>query len=283
MWWGATLVNPPPPPPAALQLVLLPEAEDLAAAQALDGRTGFPVPTWCSRPRDSSAPSRTVRSAATGAVDVGIVPAGEYLVEASRWLSAAERAQLPAGQDVTGWVLRPGSHGAGGDGPRPMAVPASHRRSLVISEWAFNVGEQPGLGDYQYGALRALQQYRFDGLSRWHGPRPRDELGLRLSELPVHSGQPAAARSLAADGGVEDVPTTSRNLAIAWTCPSNVGAGRSGQQSRCVIRPTWFAPSPDPEGPTHRSPLTAHRLLLTAHRSLLTPHFSLLTIKCPGC
>jgi hypothetical protein len=150
---GATLVNPPPPPPAALQLVLLPDSEDVAAAQALGWVTGIPHADVVLTPPDSSAPSRPGRSSAAGVVDFGTVPAGNYLLEASRWLSAAERAQLPAGQDVNGWVVRAYLAVQAGGGPQSIPVPASHRRSLVISEWAFNVGEQPGLGSYQFGGF----------------------------------------------------------------------------------------------------------------------------------
>jgi hypothetical protein len=107
-------------------------------------------------PRDSSAPSRPGRSSAAGVVDFGMVPAGNYLLEASRGLSAADRAQLPAGQDVNGWVVRAYLAVQAGGGPQPIAVPASHRRSLVISEWAGNVGDVPGLGSYPFGGFVEL-------------------------------------------------------------------------------------------------------------------------------
>jgi hypothetical protein len=107
-------------------------------------------------PRDSSAPSRPGRSSAAGVVDFGMVPAGNYLLEASRWLSAAERAQLPAGQDVNGWVVREYVTVDVGAGQQSIALPASHRRSLVISEWAFNIAGIPGIGAYEFSGFLEL-------------------------------------------------------------------------------------------------------------------------------
>jgi len=82
-----------------------------------------------------------------------------------------------------------GSHGAGGrwaaaHGGAGEPPPVAGDQRMGVQCWGAARSRRLSIR----GLCGALQQYRFDGLSRWHGPRPRDELGLRLSELPVHSG-----------------------------------------------------------------------------------------------
>ncbi len=149
---GLTTVPPPPPPPpsGALILQLIPVAEDQTAAQALGWGATIPGADVTLTPTDSSAAARTVRSTALGTADFGIVGAGTYLVEASRWLSAGETVSLPAGQDVDGWFVK--TRIAGGGGVTTISVPASRRKGLVISEWAFNIAAPPPVNQtYNYG------------------------------------------------------------------------------------------------------------------------------------
>jgi hypothetical protein len=74
-----------------------------------------------------------VKSDANGEV-VADLPAGDYEIWATRWLSPDERAATPAIEGVTGWVTRAAKRlSASGTVLLPLA--ASRRRSLVISEW----------------------------------------------------------------------------------------------------------------------------------------------------
>jgi hypothetical protein len=87
--------------------------------------------------------------------DFGEIASKNYIVEVRRWLTATETARLPAGQDVDGWAAR-ATIAATGAGSQTLAVPASRRKSLVISEWAFNNAGFPGIGDYPYGGFLEL-------------------------------------------------------------------------------------------------------------------------------
>ena len=143
---------PPPPPPAGFRIALRPDAEDLAPAQALGWSVGIPGAEVTLTPTDSSFPTRTVTSSAAGEADFGETAPKSYIVEVRRWLTATEIAQLPAGQDVDGWAAR-ATITAGSSGTEILAVPASRRRSLTISEWAFNNAGFPGIGDYPFGGF----------------------------------------------------------------------------------------------------------------------------------
>lgn len=154
---GTTIVvPPPPPPPAGFRIVVTPDAEDLAPAQALGWNAGIPGAEVTLTPTDSSLPTRTVTSSAAGVADFGDITPKNYIVEVRRWLSAAEMARLPAGQDVDGWAARAFIPVAAGGGTQPLTVPASRRKSLVISEWAFNNAGFPGIGDYPFGGFLEL-------------------------------------------------------------------------------------------------------------------------------
>jgi hypothetical protein len=146
---GSTeIVTPPPPPASGFTLRFVPEPEDGATAAALGWGGGLPGLTVTLTPADSSRPARTFTSEGDGTVAIPDLVAGDHIVEASRWLTAAERAELASGDDGDGFatrtVLRTGV------GSTTIGVPASRRRSLVISEWAFNAS------GYYYGGYLAL-------------------------------------------------------------------------------------------------------------------------------
>jgi hypothetical protein len=128
----------------------------VVAAQALGWSAGIPGADVTLTPTDSSFPTRTVTSSATGVADFGEIASKNYIVEVRRWLTATETARLPAGQDVDGWVARATIPAAAGASTQTLAVPASRRRSLVISEWAFNNAGFPGIGDYPFGGFLEL-------------------------------------------------------------------------------------------------------------------------------
>jgi hypothetical protein len=103
-------------------------------------------------PADSSAPPRALLSSATGAVEVGPIASGDYIVEGRRWLTAAERSTLPANQDVLGWVIRSLIRFSGNGGDRTVPMPASRRRGLMIGEWGFNWAALPPVNEtYRFG------------------------------------------------------------------------------------------------------------------------------------
>lgn len=141
---GTTIVNPPPPPPPAnFVLTLRPDVEDQASAQALGWGTVVPDVDVTLTPKDPAlgAP-QSHRATAAGTVTLAQLAAGVYVVEAKRWLSEAERGRLPAGDDAIGFVAKAYVRAEVGGGPANVSVPASRRRSLVISEF-FNHYSQP--------------------------------------------------------------------------------------------------------------------------------------------
>jgi hypothetical protein len=62
-------------------------------------------------------------------------------------LTAAERINLPANQDVLGWVAKSPARFTGAGGDRPIAMYASRRKGLVISERSFNIAAPPPVNE----------------------------------------------------------------------------------------------------------------------------------------
>jgi hypothetical protein len=88
-----------------------------------------------------------------GLASISDLPDGTYLVELRRLLNANEMARLGSGEDVVGFIARE-LVTRGGD---TLRVPASHRRSVVISEWAFQpLWAGPGVGWYSFGGYLEL-------------------------------------------------------------------------------------------------------------------------------
>ncbi len=152
-----TFTEAPPAPPTEYRVVLRPDPEDLTAAEAL-GWSGIPDAEVTLTPSDSSVPALTMRTSPEGNADFGSIPSGNYILWARRWLSEAELA-TPGIGDVDAWVAKanvtPGSRA----GPDTVKVPASHRRSLVISEWAFNFTFDPVLAPFGYPFSGFLELY----------------------------------------------------------------------------------------------------------------------------
>jgi hypothetical protein len=145
-----TVVTPPPPPTTDLTLVLQPLAEDAAIAATLGWSLGIPDADVVITPLDGSVSPLTVKSDASGEVVVDL-PAGDYEIWASRWLSQDERAATPAIEGVTGWVTRVGRR-LSASGTVALDMSASRRRSLLVSEWWFNNRIDPVLGEsYVWG------------------------------------------------------------------------------------------------------------------------------------
>ncbi len=148
------LVRPQPRTAAELSVRVVPDPEDAPVAQRLGWTDGIPDAEVVLTPVDSSAPPDTARTGADGVAEFGSVPSGGYYVEAHRWLTPAELAQV-APDSVSGWVVGARIK-APGVGTASVRAVASMRRSLVLSEWSFNSAFRSGLGTYQYGGYLEL-------------------------------------------------------------------------------------------------------------------------------
>jgi hypothetical protein len=134
----------------------VPTQDDLATAAALGWQGGIPGAAVTLTPENTSIASRSFTSSAQGTVTIPDLAAGDYVVEATRWLTAAELATLPPGDDGYGFttqhLLRVSTASPGAQ----LSAPASRRKPLVISEWFFNTGRVPGVGTYSYGGYIEL-------------------------------------------------------------------------------------------------------------------------------
>jgi hypothetical protein len=154
---GSTeIVTPPPPPASGFTLRFVPEPEDGATAAALGWGSGLPGLTATLTPTDSSRPARVFTSDPAGTVAIPDLVAGDYMLEATRWLTAAERAELASGDDGDGFATRTVLRASTGTGSETVAVPASRPHGLVLSEWAFNHFGLPGIGAYTYDGFLEL-------------------------------------------------------------------------------------------------------------------------------
>ena len=143
------LVTPPRVSVGEFTLTFAPNPEDLETATALGWQDGIPGLSVTVTPSDSSSAPWEATASASGTLTLRDLAAGDYIVAASRWLTEPERVQLPAGDDAVGFASKR-TIGIGGSASARVEVPASRRKSLVISEWAFNVH------GYQYGGFLEL-------------------------------------------------------------------------------------------------------------------------------
>jgi hypothetical protein len=151
-----TLVAPAGPRVGPLTLLVQADSEDAAPARELGWSSGIPDAVVTLTAQDSTVAPQTGRTDAGGRVSFPQVVAGGYAVEAHRWLNAAELGRLVPGEDVIGFATLAGvSHDASA-GSHSVFAPASRRRSLIISEWAFVPGYKPGLGGYVFGGFLEL-------------------------------------------------------------------------------------------------------------------------------
>ena len=150
------VITPPPPPPTPFVLQFRADAEDAASAEALGWQAGLQDVDLTLQPEDTTkGPPRTFRGTAQGSVTLSDLAPGGYRVEAHRWLSAAERRRLAPGDDAVGFVISTVIVAAPSV-TRTVSMPASRRRSLIISEWAFNVGVTAPFESYAWGGYLEL-------------------------------------------------------------------------------------------------------------------------------
>ena len=149
------VLTPPPPPPTAFSVRLVADPEDSASARALGWSAELPAADVVVTPSDSSRPPVTLQTAASGDLPLSGVPVGDYEVRIARWLTPTEVARLPLGDNTIGFATTAALRVAT-TGSDQVAVPASRRRGLVISEHGFNYLRDPVAGYYPYGGYLEL-------------------------------------------------------------------------------------------------------------------------------
>jgi len=141
-----------------LVLSIQADPEDGAVARELRWSRGISGAEVTVSPADADTaagpPVAVLRTDSTGTASVPDLPDGQYFIDVGRLLTTAEMAGLTPGDDAVGFMAR----AVVKRGPVTLQVPASHRRSVVISEWSFN-GEYDRAnkyGDYNFGGYLEL-------------------------------------------------------------------------------------------------------------------------------
>ena len=147
---GTDIITPPPPPAAEFVLTFVPHPEESTTSAALGWQSAIPGISGTIVPADSSVPAKDFTASARGKVALSGLTAGAYIVEAAGWLTPTEGGRLGASDDAIGYAGRWTVQIAAGSGAATMETPASRRRGLVISEWAFNAH------GYDYGGFLEL-------------------------------------------------------------------------------------------------------------------------------
>jgi hypothetical protein len=133
-----TVVQPAAAAHGPLSLLLLPDPEDSAVARKVGWSAGVPGAVVTVSPANADTavgpPIAVLTSDSAGRVSIPDLVDGHYLVEVQRLLTAGEMARLAATEDVVGFMANTTVE----RGEDTVVVPGSHRRSIVISEWAFN-------------------------------------------------------------------------------------------------------------------------------------------------
>ena len=153
---GTELVTPPRAPVTTITLEFRADPEDLATAVALGWANGIPGVAVTLAPEDSAtgAPQQ-LQGSDSGTLTLDPLAGGRYVVDAVRWLTDAERAQLPFGDDAVGFVARIPLNTASAQAQMPVRLVASRRRGIVISEWKGDPIQAAGTEGYSFsGYLR---------------------------------------------------------------------------------------------------------------------------------
>ncbi len=150
------VTEPPPLEPTDFTLTMRAHPEDAAVARELGWAGGIPNLEVRIEPMTGGAPARVVTTGADGAVRMVALEPGSYLISATRMLSEAERSRLGTGSDVVAFVGDDVIAVNASTRTATVELPASRRRSLVISEWAFVRPESPGRDSYLFGGYLEL-------------------------------------------------------------------------------------------------------------------------------
>jgi len=151
-----TVIEPAAKGSGALTLTIQPDPEDTAVAHAVGWSAGIPGAdvTITAGGGDTAVgpPVAVLQTDAAGKVNVPDLPDGKYFVAVRRLLTPTEVARLAPAQEVVGFMTQT----VVDRGSSTVAVPASRRRSIVISEWSFFGEAIPGVGGYDYGGYLEL-------------------------------------------------------------------------------------------------------------------------------
>ncbi len=177
------VVQPAAKASGALTLSIQVDGEDAAAAQELGWTAGIPGADVTVSPSGSDTavgpPVAVLQTDSAGRASVPDLPDTAYLVEVRRVLTPAEAARLAPTDDVVGFmaraVVRPGDV--------MLPVPASHRNSIVISEYSFHPEAVPNAGGYEFGGYLELANNSdttiyLDGLVVGQGFAPIEDFPL---------------------------------------------------------------------------------------------------------
>ena len=153
---GTDLVSPPRVPPTTITLEFRADSEDLATATALGWANGIPgVQVTLTSADSTSGGPRVLQGSDSGTVLLEQLAGGRYVVDAVRWLTDSERAQLPPGDDAMGFLARTSLITASAPAEMEVNMVASRRRGIIISEWKDDPLFTPQEGTYFYsGYLR---------------------------------------------------------------------------------------------------------------------------------
>lgn len=169
------LVSPPRAPPTTFTLEFRPDSEDLATATALGWANGIPgVQVTLTSADTTSGGPRVLQGSDSGTVLLDQLAGGRYTVDAVRWLTDSERAQLPAGDDAVGFVGRMPLSTMTATARIRVGLVASRRRGIVISEWK---------GDDMFTAAEG--SYTFSGYLRLYN---NGDTTVYLDGLVIGSG-----------------------------------------------------------------------------------------------
>ena len=152
---GTELVSPPRIPVTSVTLEFRVDSEDAATAAALGWTSGIPGVQVTVTPADTSGGvPRFLQGSDSGTLFLDQV-AGRYTIDLERWLTDSERAQLPAGDDAVGFVAHTVLFTETAPTQIPVAMVASRRHGIVISEWKGDPVQAANLETYLFtGYLR---------------------------------------------------------------------------------------------------------------------------------
>jgi hypothetical protein len=153
---GRDIVDPPPPPDTDFTLTVRAHADDAAVAQQLGWSAGLPGTEVTIAPADGSGPGQVLTTAIDGTVTLDALAPGDYRISARRLLTSAEVARLGAGSSVAAFAGEAELNVSASTRTATVQLPASHRRSLVISEWAFRRRTVLSSGTYLFGGYLEL-------------------------------------------------------------------------------------------------------------------------------
>lgn len=148
------IVEPPPTGSSDFVLTISPDPEDAGVAQQLGWSSGIPgAEVSVSEAGVQGAVVRKFTSTATGTVSISALQSGTYHVSVRRLFTAAETSKLATGTGAVAFVGESDVGVSSSSGSKTIQVPASYRRSLVISEWSFTPRNIPGSGTYLFGGF----------------------------------------------------------------------------------------------------------------------------------